>query len=41
MYHSGVEEGGGEAAEETQRGETEGPFVRQEAAKTRALLLAQ
>lgn len=37
MYHRGVEEGGGVAAEETQRGETEGSFVRQEAAETRAL----
>lgn len=39
MYHRGVEEGGGVAAEETQRGETEGSFVRQEAAETRALSL--
>lgn len=40
MYHRGVEEGGGVAAEETQRGETEGSFVRQEAAETRALALS-
>lgn len=39
MYHRGVEEGGGVAAEETQRGETEGSFVRHEAAETRALSL--
>ena len=39
MYHRGVEEGGGVAAEETQRGKTEGSFVRQEAAETRALSL--
>lgn len=38
MYHRGVEEGGGVAAEET-GGETEGSFVRQEAAETRALAL--
>ena len=39
MYHRGVEEGDGVAAKETQRGETEGSFVRQEAAETRALSL--
>lgn len=39
MYHRGVEEGGGVAEEETQRGETEGSFVRQEAAETKALSL--
>lgn len=40
MYHGGVEEGGGVAAEETAMGETEGSFVRQEAAETRALSLS-
>ena len=40
MYHRGVEEGGGAAAEETQRGETERSFVRQETAETRALSLS-
>lgn len=39
MYHRGVEEGGGVAAEETPRGETEGSFVRQEAAETKAFSL--
>lgn len=45
MYHRGVEEGGGVAAEETQGvrwwggGGTEGSFVRQEAAETRAFSL--
>lgn len=37
MYHRGVEEGGRVAAEETPREETEGSFVRQEAAETRVL----
>lgn len=35
MYHRGVEEGGGVAAAETQKGQTEGSFVKQEAAETR------
>lgn len=39
MYHRGVEEGGGAVAEETPMGETEGSFVRQEAAETGALAL--
>lgn len=39
MYHRGVEEGGGVAVEETPMEETEGSFVRQEAAETRALSL--
>lgn len=39
MYHRGVEEGGGVAAKETQKGETEESCVRQEAAETRTLSL--
>lgn len=41
MYHRGVEEGGRVAAEETQRGETVEPFVRQEAAESRFLCLGR